>query len=94
MNDLLKPCLVDTGQGFSVLYRDRYLYSRHSPARAVTTAASGFDILPETLVICFSPLLGYGLSELLSRLPDTGFILGIEADKELSTIPFTPCLLG
>lgn len=37
-------------------------------------------IRPESLVLCFSPLLGYGLPELLSSLPANCVVLGIEAD--------------
>lgn len=83
MNDSSKPCLVDTGQGFSVLYKNRHLYSQYNPARAPVSAATAREIRPESLVICFSPLLGYGLPELLSNLPENSVVIGLEADPLL-----------
>ena len=83
MNDPSKPCLVDTGQGFSVLYHNRHLYSKYAPSRAPVAAMADLHILPESLILCFSPLLGYGLPELLSSLPATCFVIGIEADPDI-----------
>lgn len=83
MNDSSKPCLVDTGQGFSVVYKNRHLYSQYNPARAPVSAVTGKNIRPESLVLCFSPLLGYGIPELLSSLPDNSLVLGLEADPVL-----------
>ncbi|OQB02772.1 MAG: hypothetical protein BWY20_01868 [Spirochaetes bacterium ADurb.Bin215] len=86
MNELVEPCLVDTGQGFSVLYRNRHLYSRHDPARTPRMAAERLVLKPETLIVCFSPLLGYGLQELLDRLPPDCMILALEADPRLFSL--------
>lgn len=41
------------------------------------------QILPDTLILCFSPCLGYGLNELYEKLPDNCLILGCETDSEL-----------
>lgn len=71
------------GRGFSVYYHNRYLYSRYNPQAAPIKTAISFDILPNTLVLVFSPLLGYGLKELIDKLPDDSVILLIEADEEL-----------
>ena len=59
-----------SGQGFSVFYRNRYLYSRYNPEAASVRTAESYTVLPQTLVLGFSPLLGYGLPELISRLPE------------------------
>lgn len=83
MNDLPKPCLVDTGRGFSVVYQDRHLYSRYDPKRAPIAAISRITIQPQTLIIVLSPLLGYGLNELFAKLPDNCFVLGFEVDTNL-----------
>ena len=79
-----EPCLVPaSGQGFSVFYRNRYLYSRYNPEAASVKTAESYTISPQTLVLCFSPLLGYGLSELISRLPQGCALILIEADEAL-----------
>ena len=78
-----EPCLVKAGQGFSVLYKNRFLYSKYSPQKAIEQTIANLDILPQTLILCFSPCLWYGLKELLAKLPENSLILGIEADKKL-----------
>lgn len=78
-----EPCLVKAGQGFSVLYKNRFLYSKYSPQKAIEQTVVNLDILPQTLILCFSPCLWYGLKELLAKLPENSLILGIEADKKL-----------
>lgn len=78
-----EPCLVQAGQGFSVLYKNRFLYSKYSPQKAIEQTVANLDILPQTLILCFSPCLWYGLKELLTKIPKDSLILGIEADKKL-----------
>jgi hypothetical protein len=78
-----KPCLVKSGRGFSVLYRNRFLYSRYDPARSILAAIDSFYILPGTLVLACSPCLGLGLTELSVKLPENCFILGCECDSLL-----------
>lgn len=78
-----EPCLVEAGQGFSVLYKNRFLYSKYSPQKAMMQTVEQLKLLPQTLVLCFSPCLWYGLKELLEKLPDQSLILGVEADKYL-----------
>ncbi|MCK9169147.1 MAG: DUF115 domain-containing protein [Treponema sp.] len=78
-----KPCLVKSGQGFSVLYKNRYLYSRYAPAKNILAAVDSFNILPGTLILACSPCLGFGLSELAQKLPENCMILGCECDTEL-----------
>ena len=46
-------------------------------------------ILPNTLVICFSPLLGYGLAELFNKLPESCHVLCIEYDSQLFDFSLT-----
>lgn len=72
-----------SGQGFSVFYRNRYLYSRYNPEAASVRTAESYTVLPQTLVLGFSPLLGYGLPELISRLPENCALVLIEADEAL-----------
>lgn len=80
------PLLVDTGRGFSLRYRGRLLYSGRDPRAASRQAALAAPTLPGTLYIVPSPCLGYGLEELLKRLPDSAAVLCLEADAELAAI--------
>lgn len=81
-----KPCLVDTGQGLSILYKNRYLYSKYSPKASVEKLVTSIEILPNTLVLCFSPVLGYGLDILEKKLPASSFALIIEGDSKLFSL--------
>ncbi len=78
-----KPQLVDTGRGFSVLYNGTHLYSKYNPKKNILTQIDRLTIEESTLIICFSPVLGYGLSELLEKLPNSSFVLGLEYDQSL-----------
>jgi len=82
-NMAVRPSPVDTGRGLSVLYRERYLYSRYDPVKATVEAASALVIPDETLVLCASPLLCYGLDVILEKLPPTSYVLALECDEEL-----------
>ncbi|MDR1748035.1 MAG: DUF115 domain-containing protein [Spirochaetaceae bacterium] len=77
------PVLQDTGQGVTVYYKNRYLYSRVRPDSAVSRMVSSLSIRPETLVCCFSPALDYGLEALLERLPENAAVLAVEHDTAL-----------
>lgn len=78
-----KPCLVSAGQGFSVFYRNKYLYSRYNPYDAPCKSVALARVAPQSLVLAFSPLLGYGVEELLQKTPHDCFVLFIEQDEEL-----------
>lgn len=78
-----KPCLVETSQGFSVTYKNHLLYSKYSPAKNILSIVEKTDVLPGTIILCFSPILQYGLNEIASKLPENCLMFGIEADKEL-----------
>ena len=83
MNTDEKPCLVPAGQGFSVLYKNRYYYSRYSPEAASERAVEALSISPQSLVLVFSPLLCYGLENLFKKIPDDSFVLFIEKEAAL-----------
>lgn len=78
-----KPCLVAAKQGFSVLYNNKFLYSKYTPKATIQSTIQNLQILPETLILCYSPVAGYGIEELLNILPPKCFILGIELNKDL-----------
>ncbi len=76
------PRLEDTGRGLTVFY-DRYLYSKRDPARRSISVSETAPVKPRTLYIIPSPLLGYGLKELLNRITDDSFIIAIEVSQAL-----------
>lgn len=81
-----KPCLVKTQQGFSLLYKNRYLYSKYQPKTAIIKYIEGLKILPNTLILCYAPALGYGLKELLQKLPEDCSIVTIDFDENLFSL--------
>ncbi|MCR5723959.1 MAG: DUF115 domain-containing protein [Treponema sp.] len=78
-----KPCLAQAGQGFSVLYNGRYLYSRYAPEKAAEQTVERLTLLPGSLIICASPVLWYGMSSLLQKLPEHCEILAVEKEQAL-----------
>lgn len=84
--DKNKPCLVETSQGFSVKYNERFLYSKYNPEKNILQIVENISILPGTLILCFSPLLGYGINNLIKKLPNDCILLGCEVDEELFSI--------
>ena len=88
MEDLInkKPCVVqkiETPQGFSVSYKEHLLYSKYNPKKNIITSIENLQLLPDTVILCFSPLLGYGLQELLQKLAENCLIVLCEAESEL-----------
>ena len=81
-----KPCVVqkiETPQGFSVSYKDHLLYSKYNPKKNIIAAVEKLQLLPDTIFLCNSPLLGYGLTELVQKLPENCLIILCEADADL-----------
>lgn len=95
-----KPCLVETGRGLSVLYKNRYLYSKYNPVASIERLVESVEIQQDSLILCLSPVLGYGLERLAKRLPENCFMLAIESDPQLlelynpTTIPAGVGFLG
>lgn len=81
--DSSKPCILQTGQGLSVLYKGRYLYSRYNPAATAEKTVAATVLRPDSLILCNSPVLGYGLESLAERMPSGCFVLVVETDPEL-----------
>lgn len=78
-----KPCTVTTARGFSVLYKNRLLYSKYNPEKPIQTTIQSLHILPGTLLLCCSPCLWYGLADLMQKLPADCLIAACEADSAL-----------
>ena len=80
------PRLIQAASGlssFTVEYGGRLLYSKYAPDRSVLSLVERTKILPGTLVLVNSPVLFYGLPELLKILPEDCRVLALEADPVL-----------
>jgi hypothetical protein len=84
-----EPHLVDTGRGYTVTYRGRSLYSPRDPIGAAVRRVEKLELQPGTLIFIPSLGLGYGLAELLEKLPGSCHILCIEADELLFKLGIT-----
>ena len=82
-----KPCVVqkiETPQGFSVSYKDHLLYSKYNPAKSIVSTIENLQLLPGTIILCCSPVLTYGITELLNKLPENCLIILCEAEQALA----------
>ncbi len=79
-----KPSLVQSGQGFSVIHKTKYLYSRYNPSRAIVSVIEKLELLQNSLIVIFSPCLWYGLKELIAKAKEADCtIIAIENDDML-----------
>ena len=81
-----KPCAVqkiETSQGFSVSYKDHLLYSKYNPKKNIVSAVENLQLLSDTIILCCSPVLEYGITELLQKLPQNCLLVLCEAEKSL-----------
>lgn len=81
-----EPCLVKAGQGFSIVYRQKYLYSKYAPEKAICGRVFDLQILPGTIFLAFSAVLPYGIKELCEKLPENCLVLLCEADEVLEKL--------
>ena len=77
------PQCIDTGKGFTILYRGRHLYSPSNPRLAAEKRARRIKAAENTLFFVPSLGLGYGLAVLLRLIPDSCHVLCVEADQAL-----------
>jgi len=77
------PLLIDTGRGFSVFYKKRHLYNSIDPKLRAVLRAEQTQLQTDTLYIINSPLLFYGVSEILSKLPSGSHIICFELSQSL-----------
>ncbi|NBF41428.1 MAG: DUF115 domain-containing protein [Spirochaetes bacterium] len=82
-----KPRLEPASNGYQVHYRGRRLYAAPDPRGGAARRAAALQIQPQTLVIAASPLLGYGLGELLDICPPDAVVLALELDPALASLP-------
>ncbi|MCR5698127.1 MAG: DUF115 domain-containing protein [Treponemataceae bacterium] len=75
--------MIEAKQGFSVLYKGRFLYSKYSPSANCLKLVENLNQVTEHLIIINSPILGYGLEELIEKIDEKCYVLAIEHDKNL-----------
>jgi hypothetical protein len=83
MTEEARPLLKETGGGPTVFYKGKFLYSSKDPQAAGRRLAAEARVLPSSLVFIPSFGLGYGVRELLERLPPDCHILCVERDPAL-----------
>jgi hypothetical protein len=74
---------IETKNGFTVLYKNRYLYSRFDAKKNSERLVQSLEIKGESLFFIFSPLLGHGLDLLFEKISSDSFVLAIETDPLL-----------
>ena len=74
---------IETKNGFTVLYKNRYLYSRFDAKKNSERLVQSLETKDESLFFIFSPLLGYGLDLLFEKISSDSFVLAIETDPLL-----------
>jgi hypothetical protein len=87
------PLLVDTGRGLTIRYREKLLYSSVDPRGAALRRARRIPRSEKTLVFIPSLGLGYGLAELLERLPAGSHVLCVETNQELMRLGCSAAVL-
>jgi len=81
-----EPLLRDTGEGFTVTLRGRRIYPESLPVESACRRVRAFLPEPNTLVFVPSVGLGYGLKELLDRLPPSSAVLCVERERGLMAL--------
>jgi hypothetical protein len=81
---ILQDLRVETTPGGTcVFFRGKNLYHEMAPKEGAEAKARQVPIEENCLLIVPSPLAGYGLEELLRRIPESSHILCIEVQEEL-----------
>ncbi|MBN1799168.1 MAG: motility associated factor glycosyltransferase family protein [Spirochaetales bacterium] len=77
------PELISTGNAFTVKYKGNFLYSSKDPLGNVARIIANTTIHEKTLIFIPGIGLGYGVKELLKKLPNSCFIICVEIDRNL-----------
>ncbi len=78
--------LIPTPEGDTVEYDGIALYSPQSPRMSAVRRALAARILPRSIVYIPSPVLGYGVAELIDSLPEGCLVLCHELDPALAAL--------
>src|SRR6056297_48876 len=80
------PLLTEVSGGTSIVFKNKELYSRSSPRPRAEERAATFELETHTLYILASPLLWYGVFELLKKLPSSSHIIAVEQEPQLAAL--------
>ena len=80
------PQIIKVESEHTVLYKERFLYSKRCPSQKIEALVSSVEPLERHLYIFASPVLGYGAWSLIKKLPSSSFVIFVECDKELSNV--------
>src|SRR6056297_1024289 len=80
------PLLTEVSGGTSIVFKNKELYSRSSPRTRAEERAAAFELESHTLYILASPLLWYGVSNLLKKLPPSSHIIAVEQEPQLAAL--------
>ncbi len=80
------PLLLQTEKGLTARIGSILLYPLEDPEAYARKRAQAADIPPRTLVFVPSVGLGYGLRELVDRLPESSSVLCVETDQRIMAL--------
>ena len=89
-NNIIPPGLVDTGEGYNIFYKNKYLYPEKNPLQKINAKIKSLEIKENTLVLIPSPLLYYGIDSIIPKLGKRCSIVFIEHDRELYNLKKNP----
>ncbi len=78
--------LVSRQDGMQIRFRGRFLYSDHTPRSGAERRAAAAALPERHLIIVPSPLLWYGVEQLLQRSDAPGAVLCVELDSALAEL--------
>ncbi len=80
------PEVLETGGALNVRYRGRLLYPERGPCSLAQRTAAAAELGPDRLYLLPSPLLWYGIPELLARIGEGSALLCLEEDPGLAAL--------
>ncbi len=80
------PRLESRPGGINIFYKGKYLYHEQSPEEHTRIRAFSVTLPGKSIILLPSPLLGYGIKDLLERLPDSSHLVCLEKDQLLMDI--------
>jgi len=81
-----EPVLLPTEKGLTAVWKAVHLYPVSDPVEYARRKARAVSLSPRALVLVPSVGLGYGLAELLERLPDGCAVLCVEAHQQIMAL--------
>jgi hypothetical protein len=86
MSDRIFPRIVEVSGERSIEYGSTQLYHPSKPAERSRRRAERIETRKSTIYLLASPLLWYGIDELLASLPNSSQVIALEADEKLRKI--------